>query len=177
MTLRLTLLALVSTFFIYACSSSSGTVGDTTSGGIFPGWYLSSGFQADSSTFSGFGNAIAADSTRAIERATADAKTQLDLAIGKMAEDVRKSLVNDGVASASNTDFILILRNAHADAINASLVSNTNVIKDGNTFRSFAEVTITRSELVSQLEKGFTGHPRYWGAFSDNPTFRASFSE
>ncbi len=175
MKFRHTLLILFYSFLIFSCSTTEEIV-ENTSGGIYPSWYSANGFGSDSTNFSGYGLAIASDSSVAITRATEDAKKHLDLAIGKMAEDVRNQLVANDVASAGNTDFILILRNAHADAIKkAELIAHT-VIGEGGNYRAFAKVEISREMLITQLEFGFNGHPRYWAAYSENPNFQSVFN-
>jgi hypothetical protein len=173
MNLRNAFVLLLSAFLIYSCSSTEGVVDSASDSGLFPSWYSSNGFQSDSTTFSGYGIAIAADSVVAIQRATDEAKKNLDLAIGKLAEDVRTQLVSEGVSSVSNTDFILILRNAHADAISMASLTSQRVIEEDRRFRGFAEVEITKEDLVNQLEEGFNGHPRYWAAFSNNDSFQS----
>jgi len=175
MTLRLALLTIFTASFIYSCSSSNSVVESSSSNEIFPVWYSMSSFQADSNSFSGFGIAIATDSTVAMHRASLEAKKNLDLAIGKISEDIRTQIVSEGNSSAGNTDFILILRNAHADAVEESNLSNHHVINENGKFRAFAEMNISKIELIKQLEVGFKGHPRYWASFSDNSTFQASF--
>ena len=174
MNLRYSLFLIIPVLFIYSCSSTDSVV-ENTSSGLYPSWYSSNGFQSDSTIFSGFGSAIASDSSLAIQRASDESKKNLDLAIGNMAEDVRAQLVSDGVSSAGNTDFILILRNAHADAVNQSDMIEYSTLKEGDIYRSFVQVGITKTELLNQLETGFNGHPRYWATFSDNSAFKTLF--
>ena len=176
MTLRNALLALLTTFFVYSCSSSEGLMDSSTSSGLFPDWYSASLFEADSVSFSGFGLAIAADSTSAIQRASDDALKNLDIRIGNLAEDVRTKLVSDGVTAANNTDFILILRNAHADAIRNGIITEYSVVNEEGNYRAFAKAELSRSELINLLEEGFTGHPRYWASYSESSIFQSVFN-
>lgn len=167
--------AFISTILI-SCSSTSSTVStDTLSSGLYPAWYNSAGYAADSVSISGFGTAIASDSTTASLRAHTEAKKNLDLYIGKLAEDVRIKLREAGVESVSNTDFILILRNAHSQAINSANSIQDQTILSNTNYRSSAEIRISKAILIQQLEKGFNGHPRYWAAYSDNEIFTSIF--
>lgn len=173
MSIRSIISILILSGIFYSCSSSSGlSESSISSDGLYPGWYSSSGFSSDSSSFSGFGTAIAADSSTAILRATIDATKNLDLSIGKMVEDIRTQLVRNGEESASNTDFILITRNAHSSAVESSETVNSRTVNLDGVYRAMIEVSISRIELSLELEKGFTGHPRYWTAFSNNDSYR-----
>ncbi len=167
--------AFISTILI-SCSSTSSTVStDTLSSGLYPAWYNSAGYAADSVSISGFGTAIASDSTTASLRAHSEAKKNLDLYIGKLAEDVRIKLSEAGVENVSNTDFILILRNAHSQALRAANSTQNLTIFTDTSYRSSAEVRISKTILIQQLEEGFVGHPRYWAAYSDNQVFTSTF--
>ena len=84
-------------------------------------------------------------------------------------------MVDGGSNAAKNTDFIIILRTAHSlieqEAKKGQGIARNN---DG-TYRGFATVSITKEKVVSTLEKGFTGHPRYWGEFSGAGLFQSNF--
>ncbi len=142
----------------------------------YPTWFSSQSFNADSSSFLGYGTAIAADSNKALQRATIEAKTNLDLEIGSLAEKVRTQLSKNGVKSVEHTEFILILRNAHADALEKVIVTNNKLSNRKGVFRAFVEVTISKKDLFNQLKKGFTGHPKYWESYSNTNLFKTLFN-
>lgn len=176
MALRTLIAIIIAGLFSYSCASTEGTISSTSeSNSLFPSWYSNTGFQADSLSFHGFGTAISADSALAVTRAIENARLHLDLEIGKLAEDVRTQLETEGNSNVRNTDFILILRNAHADAVSQADPSNSWVRLDDNTFRAFASVDITKAELVGLLEEGFDGHPRYWASYSGSAFFENTF--
>ncbi len=170
------LLTFLTVLFFYSCSSTGGM--NTTSGStnqIFPSWYSTTGFQADSSNFYGFGLSIASDSTLAIERATGDAYKNLDLAIGDLIENIRTQQFKDGSSTTGETNFILILRNSNFQAVKNARYLDSRVTNKEGTFRAFVKISIPKSDFVKHLEDGFTGNATYWKAFSDNLSFSSTF--
>lgn len=160
-----------------ACSStqSSTSTSDNSSNSVYPGWYNTSEFQADSLNYHGFATAINADSSEAVDRAIQQAKVHLEYNIGDITEEIRTALVENGSTDADNTDFIIILRKAHAAVGAAAEISEVSAGNSGNYYRAFAAVSISKSKVAEVLEDGFTGHPRYWGGFSSAPLFVKHF--
>ena len=170
------LLTLLTVLIFYSCSSTGGI--NTTSRStnqIFPSWYSTTGFQADSSSFYGFGLSIASDSALAIERATNDAYKNLDLAIGDLIEKIRTQQFKDGRSITGETNFILTLRNSNSQATKHANYTHSRVINKEGTFRAFVKISIPKSDFVKHLEDGFTGNVTYWKAFSDNLPFSSTF--
>ncbi|MFV1884654.1 MAG: hypothetical protein ACMZ7B_09215 [Balneola sp.] len=159
-----------------ACAASGPAVSDSSSvESIFPSWYAMNGFSSDSVSYLGFATAIAADSTVAVERAEKQARINLEKNIALLTEEIRTDLVKSGSNNADNTDFIIILRTAHS-GVEAAASSNQTIVRNTEGYyRGFASVEITRAELRNVLEKGFTGHPRYWGEFSSAQGFAVHF--
>ena len=170
------LLTLITVLFFYSCSSTGGinTTSDSTNQ-IFPSWYSTTGFQADSSNFYGFGLSIASDSALAKERATSDAYKNLDLAIGDLIENIRTQQFKDGSPITGETNFILTLRNSNSQAIKNAKYTDSRVIHIEGIFRAFVKIGIPKSDFVKHLEDGFTGNATYWKAFSDNLPFSSTF--
>ncbi len=169
------LLALMIVVITGCNSTGTTTTPDTVSNSIFPDWYVSSGASSDSLSYSGYATAIATDSLLAIERAEEQARAHLETSIAELTEDVRNAMVDAGSSNAGQTDFIIILRTAHSKVEGAASLTNSSAKSSDGYFRGFAAVTITRSELASTLEKGFNGHPRYWGDFSSADLFEEYF--
>lgn len=170
------LLTLLTVLFFYSCSSTGGI--NTTSDSpnqIIPSWYSTTGFQADSSNFYGFGLSIASDSALAIERATGDAYKNLDLAIGDLIENMRTQQFKDGSSITGETNFILTLRNSNSQAIKHAKYMDSKVTNKEGTFRAFVKISIPKSDFIKHLEDGFTGNATYWKAFSDNLLFSSTF--
>jgi hypothetical protein len=175
-TFKLGLLAF-SLLIIANCAPASDvtTTTPTPSASMFPAWYTTSGFTSDSTGFSGFGTAVAADSSDAVKRAEVQARLILETEIAKLAEDVRLELVETGSNAADNTDFIIILRSAHAGVEQTADIRYSSAVNNAGIYRAFVSVFITKSGVVATLEDGFTGHPRYWGEYSGASKFEALF--
>ena len=162
---------------IYACSSTGGTAssGGASGSSVFPSWYNTTEYLADSLSYSGFGTGVAEDSLVALQRAEADALANLESYVAELTEEIRNEMVDAGSTDADNTDFIIILRTAHSLVEGEAGLSSSSVRSEGSYYRGFAGVSISKADLVDVLEKGFTGHPRYWGGFSSSPSFLSYF--
>ena len=176
--IKLGVLSLIFFSGIYSCSSVEPSLSESSPvavDSIFPTWYQTSESAFDSVSYSGFATAIASDSIKAIERAEDQARINLERRIAQITEEIRTDMEESGSTDATNTDFIIILRTAHY-AIEKEASSQQTLAKniDGH-YRGFASVSISREEIKSILEEGFTGHPRYWGAFSSSDSFKAFF--
>jgi hypothetical protein len=159
-----------------ACAASGPAISDSTSAeSIFPSWYTIDGFSSDSLIYSGFATAIASDSAVALERAEKQARINLEKNIALLTEEIRTGLVESGSNNADNTDFIIILRTAHSGVETAATLGKSIARNTEGYYRGFASVEITRTQVRNVLEKGFTGHPRYWGEFSSAQGFAVHF--
>ena len=138
---------------------------------LFPGWYQTSAFVQDSSSFSSGGTAVASDSLVAIVRAETQARILLESHLAQKMEDVRESL---GTDEAAKPDFIITLRNAHAKAEAAAAVINKASKKTEKGYRGFAVVSISRQEFHSLMEQGFSSKSGYWNAFSSSSSYKAA---
>lgn len=172
------LLSIFVILFTFSCSSTENISpsGNTSSSSIFPGWYQSSEFLADSLSYTGFATAIGSDSALAVERAEIQARAHLESNIAELTEEIRTGLEESGSTSVSNTDFIIILRSAHSKVESAGTLSMNSVKQEDGYYRGFASVDISKEELVKVLETGFKGHPRYWGEFSGSAEFARLFN-
>ncbi len=173
------ILTTVATVF-FACSTPSATTGVTEESepSIFPSWYAASGFAADSSSFSVFATAIDADSLAALSGAEEQARIILFRELGERIEDIRSSLEESGNADVKNTDYYIILIEAQeslpAKAVQSSVVQRLE--ENNNTYRAFISLKLDKKEAREQLENGFNGHPRYWGALSGSEAFSRLFN-
>lgn len=166
--------SLIFTSVILSCSST-GKLTDSNGDGNYPQWYQASGFSVDSSAYSGYATAIAADSSAAISRAEKQARAQLESRIAEKLENVRQELEESGSTNAASADFILTLRNAH-NSVEKEADLAEGEAKSGEThFRGFAQVTITRDDLMSVLESGFSGKSSYWNELRSAESFSQEF--
>lgn len=159
-----------------ACATSGSAGSDSVSeGSVYPSWFITSEFSSDSLSYSGFATAIAADSLIAIQRAEKQARVNLEKNIALLTEEIRTDLVESGSTNVDNTDFIIILRTAHAGVEGAASLDQSVAKTTDSYFRGFASVAISRARIRQVLEQGFSGHPRYWGEFSSAPGYALHF--
>ena len=154
-----------------ACSTSeqATTTADSTS--LYPDWYSTSEFASDSIAFYGFGTAISSDSVVAIANAELQARYNLESAIAHKMEEVRSSLEEQGNTVATNSDFILTLRNAHQQVQKAAAMTSGEARTKKDYYTGYAQVTISKSEFRELLESGFKGKSDYWQAIRSSGAF------
>lgn len=170
-------LSIIILIVINACSTSENALSEVVpeTSSVFPTWYQPAEVVSDSLSYTGFATAIAADSLKAIERADKQARIYLERKIAQLTEDIRTDMKKSGSVNVDNTDFIIILRTAHFGVEEAANSVQSLSRKTEGYYRGFSSVSISRKEINSVLEKGFTGHPRYWGEFSSSPSFSMYF--
>ncbi|MEQ9308876.1 MAG: hypothetical protein RLN90_05430 [Balneolaceae bacterium] len=174
---KLGVLSLIIIIGMNACATTENTsvesISETSS--IFPAWYEPVETVHDSLNYVAFATAIAADSVKAIDRAEIQARIHLEKKIAQLTEEIRIDLEASGSTSVSNTDFIIILRTAHFGVEAAAMPLQAISKKTEGYYRGFSSVQISKSDIKSVLEKGFTGHPRYWGEYSSSSMFLSYF--
>lgn len=158
-TLRLGFIAVFS-ILIFSCSSTKNASDSGSS--LFPAWYQSSTFSSDSLGYSGYGTALASDSLEAIRRAETQARIHLEQFIADRTEEIREELESGGSENAGEPDFILTLRNAHAKVEGAARVQQSETSQEGNHYRGFVQASLSRTDLLSVMESGFSANPSYW---------------
>lgn len=158
-----------------ATSENAGANDSAENSSMAPEWYQNVEFTSDTSKYFGFATAIAADSMKAIERAEMQARIHLEKRIAQITEEIRTDLEESGSSDAKNTDFIIILRTAHAGVVEEANVRQSSSYKKDGYYRGFASVEMSKAEIKLTLEKGFNGHPRYWSGFSSSSSFDTYF--
>lgn len=175
---RIGLLSIVAFFGVYSCSSTESAIKETatsSTNSIFPSWYQSNEFVSDSLGYSGFATAIASDSLKAIERAEIQARINLGKSIGAITEEIRNDMQDAGSTNVTNSDFIILLRTAHTGVETVATPNHSEAKKIGDSYRAFSSVQISKNKAKTSLEKGFSGHPRYWGELSSSAFFKKYF--
>lgn len=160
-------LVLIFTIGFLGCSTTEEATEQTTesseeSSDIYPNWYTQSGFSADSLSFHGFATAVSSDSAVAMANAELQARVNLESQIAIKLESVRDGLEDSGSELANDADFIITLRNAH-NAVQEDADSGEQVAQqEKDYYRGFAQVSISKIELMDILESGFIGKDSYW---------------
>lgn len=154
-----------------ACSSSEKASVSSSSLSMYPTWYSTADFAADSTSFHGFATAISTDSVVAIANAELQARANLESAIAYKMEEVRAALEEQGNSTVSNSDFILTLRNAHNQVQGAASLSNGVSRSDEGKYRGYARVSITKSDFDQLMKSAFSGKSGYWQIISSSAAY------
>lgn len=166
------ILAGLLTIGFLGCSSTEKITEEAEEGGFYPAWYELAEFSEDSVSFNGYAMAVSSDSVIAMANAELQARVNLESHIGAKLESVRDELEDNGSGIATNTDFIITLRNAHNSVQEAADAGNKYAQREESYFRGFAQVSISKSELVNLLETGFRGKDSYWQEFRSADLFK-----
>lgn len=141
-------------------------------GGLYPAWYESAEFVQDSVSFHGYAMAVSSDSVVAMANAELQARVNLESHLAAKLESVREELEDNGSGIATNTDFIITLRNAHNSIQEAADAGSKSAQREEGYYRGFAQVSISKSKLVDLLERGFSGKDSYWQEFRSSGLFQ-----
>lgn len=138
----------------------------------YPSWYEQVMFQADSTSFIGYGEAVASDSLTAIKNAELQARVNLETGVSEIVEDTRVSILDDGNETVNTPEFLVMLRNASQAIQNEGAIANKISINKDGYFRGYATVRISRSEALTTLRSGFDTNQGYWRILNDSSLFQ-----
>ncbi|HEX6983467.1 MAG TPA: hypothetical protein VF181_11980 [Balneolaceae bacterium] len=160
-----------------SCSGSANVAqkGGTQSS-LYPSWYGQQSVVSTDSVIYGYATAIDDDSAAAVAKAVAWAESELSSSISYSLEKVRNdALVELGSESGlGEPSFIFAMRKVDR-AVN-ELVSTTNTavktVEGYESYRSFAEVKISKEELVESIADELAGHEKTWNALVGSQAFQ-----
>lgn len=165
--------------FLISCSTPSKTtkkepVTEQVSSSKYPSWYSDS-VESNSSELIAYGVAINSNSDGAISSATAKAKANLKSAVSDKLEHLRSQSVTE-YGSKYNLDssrFLIALRKA--DKAVTYLASSKNKeskpVEGQESYYGFAEVAVSKSDLVERIGKRLSGYEKAWNAMKDSEAF------
>ncbi len=155
--MKLSVIALLLIGFIISCSptdtlTEDTETGTTTADDVAPSWYNSSvTSQADSAAFTGYALAIAADSSEAHQLSMELATENLKFSIDKFAEEVRKSLADEGMSDYESSGFIINLRNSVRNIEFSNPDETVEHVQENNTHKIYSRVSYSREDAVNRL--------------------------
>ncbi|MDR9418445.1 hypothetical protein [Gracilimonas sp.] len=175
-TKAISLIAISTLITISACAPTETvtldeSVAEAPTSQKYPGWYNSSGFLSDSLSYHAFGTAISSDSVIAIANAKLQANAVLEDHIAELLEDAREDM-EEVESEASETAFIIQLRIAHGKVEENTTTSETFAkFENGEYYRGYSQVTLSKEQLFNLLESGFEGESRYWELIANSELF------
>ena len=157
-----------------ACSGASEVTNNNTSvnNSLYPTWYGSYEFASDSTNFYARATAVGSDSKKAELRAEKEARALLESYIAKELEDVRKELSRDGSSIVNESNFILMLRNAHYKIEEQATVNDLESAMKEGVYRGFAKVEISKQQVRQLIENGLSSNNRYQNEFMNSDGFQ-----
>ncbi|MTI87559.1 MAG: hypothetical protein FH748_06275 [Balneolaceae bacterium] len=177
---RTFVLGLVLSAVVSSCSSTQKASTAVTEAvnevdSVYPAWYKKAGFLAESTQYTAYHTAIAADSNKAISVAEDYARTKLESSLADKFETVRSQMASNGKSVAQQRDFIILLRNAHQQIVEEAQIQVSEASFDENHYRGFAAARISTSSLLKLMKKGFSQNAFYWKTFRTSRAYRAEF--
>ena len=156
--LKGTLFIITFTLIFNACSSTQEVTGTsstdavTPSKSIYPDWYSQNYFASDSLAYHGYGDAVSGDSVVAMANAELQARANLEKGISDILEEIRVELQENGSGAVSEPSFLIALRRAHQQVETEAEDAVREAKSDDSIFRGYAQVSISKSELLALLE-------------------------
>lgn len=168
---------MVCSMIFISCSSTAETTSPAVESGssVYPSWYSATRdlFRSDDGAFFlAYGMAVAVDSTSAVRKAGREAASNLEGHISGALESIREEASRQN-GSLSEPAFIFELRRAETVVSGAAEVARTatrlNVTH--GSYYGFAEVRISREELLIKLDEAFGSRDGAWGAMKESTGF------
>jgi hypothetical protein len=149
-------------FSIASCSTTERTAsgepdpgtGATEEAGK-PAWFNASvSSESDSTAFTGYAMAVAANRNEAQSLSEESALMNLKFEIDRFAEKVRRELAEGSSGSAfGSPSFIRDLRNAVLSISTDGADSETEIFQNGNVNRSFTRVSLSNTVIANRLSQ------------------------
>lgn len=141
----------------------------------YPSWYPQQEFISDEDNLFAYATAIDGDSAASIKKARSWAVEKLRTSVSDKLEQIRSEAVVE-YGSESGLDeakFLLALRKVKNAVDPLVELGNTETISvDGySSVRGFAEVSVSKEELINRIGKRLGGHEKAWNAMKESKAF------
>lgn len=137
----------------------------------FPSWYQTKAFESDSTSFAGYGEAVAGDSISAIRNAELQARANLETGVSELVEETRKSISESGNDTVDSPEFLIMLRNAGQAIEGEGAVSNKSAVEKEGYFRGYVKVSISKADAIDVFRSGLSPNPNYWQVLNSASLF------
>lgn len=141
----------------------------------YPSWYGNQTVISTDSLVYAYATALDGDSASAITKAEKWAESELKTSISDKLENIRKKAAEeyDPEYEFNSSQFLIALREAD-DAVGdlvKTLNTQTKTVEGYNSYRSFAEISVPREELVQQIGERLSEYEETWNAMKDSKAF------
>lgn len=172
------LLLFILSYSFISCAPSAETQqtdSSETESPKYPEWYEGESITSNDSLFIGYGTALAGDSSAAGDNAETQAKLNLRSAVADRIETIRSDASSElgSGAGVDSPQFILSLRKAEkiVDDIAVRTEVEIESVEDYKAYRGFSEVTVSKEELLNQLDSRLSAHQNAWNALKGSQAF------
>lgn len=177
------LLVLTTASVVAACSATSksaqpsATSDDNNSqkNQSTPSWFSKETVSYSADAISAFGTAIGTDSSATVAKAEKRAVLLLKKSVSDKLEEVRSEAVKElGSDSGLNTpSFLIALRKVDSVVPKLSSTANKGVepVKNQESVRGFAEVSVSKKELIEDIGRRLAAHERAWNNLKGSASF------
>ncbi|MDZ7681055.1 MAG: hypothetical protein U5J63_04900 [Fodinibius sp.] len=142
----------------------------------YPSWYPNQKVVSTDTLIFAYATAIADDSAGAVSKAESWAQSELKSYISDKLENIRsEALIEHGSKSGLDASrFMIALRRADNAVGYLVETGNTQVktVEGYNSYRSFAEVRVSKDDLVERIGKRLGGYEQAWQAMKDSKAFK-----
>lgn len=141
----------------------------------YPSWYGSRSVVDNDSLMLGYATAISDDSTSSVSKAVSWAESEIKSALSDKLENIRsEATIEYGSESGlDSSKFLIALRKADNAVSYLAETGQTEVktVEGYNSYRSFAEVIVSKEDLVERIGKRLAGYEKQWEAMKESKAF------
>lgn len=142
----------------------------------YPSWYGNQPVVSTDSTMHAYAAALDADSAAAVSKAVKWAESGLETGISDKLEHIRSEAAReyDSEYGLDSSQFLIALRKAGSTV--GQLVETVNTgaerVEGYDSYRGFAEVKVSREEMIEQIGDRLSGYEKAWNAMKESKVFR-----
>lgn len=141
----------------------------------YPSWYPQQEFVSEESELRAYATAIDTDSAASIQKAKAWAVQQLKTSVSDKLEEIRsEALVEQGSETGlDDARFLMALRKVKnaVDPLVTTGKTETQSVEGYQSVRGFAEVSVSKEELIDRIGKRLGGYEKAWNAMKTSKSF------
>lgn len=142
----------------------------------YPSWYPKQEVESNDGIMSGYATAVGKDSNSAVSKAVSWAKSELKSSVSDRLENIRLEALEEsgGGSGLDNPKFLIALRKSTDNVGSLMETGNTEVktVEGYDSYRSFAEVSVSKDKLIEHLEGNLSGHEQAWTAMKESKAFQ-----
>jgi len=167
-------------FVLFSCSgtenmSQNSTESPKVAANEYPSWYGSQSVVNNDSLMLGYATAISDDSASSVSKAVSWAESEIKTSLSDKLENIRSEAnIEYGTElGLDSSRFLIALRKAGNAVSYLAETGQTEVktVEGYNSYRSFAEVVVSKKDLIDRIGKRLAGYEKQWNAMKESKAF------